>query len=188
LLAHHADDQAETVMLRLIRGGGFNSLSGMSPRTEMSGVTLLRPLLTVRRDELRAFLNQLQQPWREDASNARDDQARNRARKVLVDRPELSAALCEVAANCRRLQEWAAVQSPTLHHRFAVSAIWNLPEIVADLALGRWLRERGVPSDEVSSHTIRELLLMCVDAASPARISAAGGLSIRRRGGEVYVE
>jgi tRNA(Ile)-lysidine synthase len=188
LLAHHADDQAETVMLRLIRGGGFASLSAMSERTRIGDVVLLRPLLGVRRKALLEHLREIGQEWREDASNARDDQARNRVRKVLLNHPEMTTALSEVAMSCRRLHEWTGAQSPELAASFPVQAIWNLPEIVAGFALGEWLRERGVRIDQISSRAIQELLIMCSDAASPARIAMPGGLIIRRRGGEIFMD
>ena len=56
ILAHQADDQAETIFLRLLRGSGPAGLAGMSPRRQISGLTMLRPLLNVRRSELREFL------------------------------------------------------------------------------------------------------------------------------------
>src|SRR5205823_2363659 len=56
ILAHHADDQAETVLGRLLRGSGFSGLAGMSTRTTLSGLTILRPLLDITRASLRTCL------------------------------------------------------------------------------------------------------------------------------------
>src|SRR5438045_3626023 len=69
ILAHHADDQAETVLSRLLRGSGYSGLTGMSPQTTIGGLTILRPLLSVRREMLREYLRAVGQDWREDLSN-----------------------------------------------------------------------------------------------------------------------
>jgi len=72
-VAHTADDQAETVLAHLLRGTGPTGLAGIYP---VAGL-IIRPLLEVRRKELRDYLSRLGQPWREDSSNR--DRARLRA-------------------------------------------------------------------------------------------------------------
>lgn len=84
-LGHTRNDQAETVLLRLLRGAGLAGLAGILPVTS-SG--LVRPLLDVRREEARAFLLARSIPFREDASNLDPRFARNRIRHGLL--PELA--------------------------------------------------------------------------------------------------
>jgi len=84
-LAHTMEDQAETFLLRLSRGSGLDGLSGMRsvaplPLAEFSGVKLARPLLGIRRDELRTFLKNRGETWREDPMNADPRFARSRLR------------------------------------------------------------------------------------------------------------
>lgn len=69
-LAHHADDQAETVMLQVLRGGGVKALSGMAGLREWEGHRLWRPLLGVSRDEIMAYARWRGLAWIEDESNA----------------------------------------------------------------------------------------------------------------------
>src|SRR5205085_9100684 len=69
ILAHHADDQAETILHRLLRGGRSSGMAGMAASTRLSGLTVLRPLLGVRRETLREYLRASAQSWREDESN-----------------------------------------------------------------------------------------------------------------------
>lgn len=76
-LGHHRDDQAETVLLHLVRGSGMTGLTGMSPR---SG-DLVRPLLGVGRDDIRAYLARRDQPYRLDSTNLCPDHSRNRLRQ-----------------------------------------------------------------------------------------------------------
>lgn len=84
LLGHTRDDQAETVLLRLARGSGVDGLSGMAPETRVAGVTWLRPLLHLRRSDLRAWLAARSEGWIDDPSNADDRFDRVKARQALA--------------------------------------------------------------------------------------------------------
>jgi tRNA(Ile)-lysidine synthase len=79
-LAHHREDQAETVLLRFAHGSGIDGLSGMAAVRETGSVRFLRPLLSIGRDRLRAFLTEAGQPWIEDPSNQSPAYARARLR------------------------------------------------------------------------------------------------------------
>ncbi len=82
--AHTADDQAETILHRIVRGTGIVGLAGMSRSRPFGPVTLLRPLLSIRRHELLEYLSDLGQPFREDPSNADRRFTRNRIRHELL--------------------------------------------------------------------------------------------------------
>jgi tRNA(Ile)-lysidine synthase len=79
-VAHTADDQAETVLAHLFRGTGLTGLAGIYPRVD----SIVRPLLGTRREELREFLRQRGQCWREDASNRDMRRLRARIREQLL--------------------------------------------------------------------------------------------------------
>jgi tRNA(Ile)-lysidine synthase len=85
-VGHTLDDQAETVLLKLMRGAGPAGLGGVYPR---KGI-VIRPLLEASRDDLRAWLASLGQPWVEDETNADLSNPRNRVRHRVL--PELDAA------------------------------------------------------------------------------------------------
>lgn len=95
-LAHHMDDQAETVLMHLIYGSGMTGLSGMR---ELSDV-FWRPLLTVRRRQIRDALTALHQPWREDESNQDTAYTRNYLRAQALPVLEQASAAA-VPAICR---------------------------------------------------------------------------------------
>ncbi len=80
LLAHHQDDQAETVLMRLLRGAGALGLGGMREAQPFGGGLLLRPFLSLSRPVLHAAMQHAQTPWREDESNADPCCLRNRLR------------------------------------------------------------------------------------------------------------
>lgn len=93
LLAHHREDQAETVLQRLASGSGIDGLAAMAPVQAKGGVRLLRPLLTVPKARLRATLQQQGQMWIEDPAN-RDPvfaRARLRASAGVLAREGLNA-------------------------------------------------------------------------------------------------
>lgn len=97
VLAHHRDDQAETLLLHLLRGAGLTGLTGMEARSRVDGMTILRPLLTASRAELRAYLEEKHQPWREDASNGEARYLRNALRLEVL--PHLEQLLPGAAAH-----------------------------------------------------------------------------------------
>ena len=81
---HHADDQAETVLLRLLRGAAGRGLAGIPPEREHEGVRIIRPLLTMWRTEVLAYLGDCGEPYRTDSSNDSRDYTRNRIRHDLI--------------------------------------------------------------------------------------------------------
>ena len=84
VIAHTADDQVETILHRIVRGTGLRGLAGMPRSRQLGHATLIRPLLGVGRAELRAYLGELGQPYRDDPSNAELCFTRNRVRGELL--------------------------------------------------------------------------------------------------------
>ncbi|MEX1018286.1 MAG: tRNA lysidine(34) synthetase TilS, partial [Litorilinea sp.] len=120
-VAHHLDDQAETVLLNLARGSGLSGLAGMAWVTEMQmstatrPVRVMRPLLGLRRAQLRAELHRLGVPWREDASNTDARFLRNHVRQTILPalatlNPQIHVTLARtaeiVAGDAARLAVW----------------------------------------------------------------------------------
>jgi tRNA(Ile)-lysidine synthase len=81
--AHHADDQAETVLMRLIAGSGIGGLSGMRPQTMKDSVRHIRPLLAIPKSRLVATCRARSIPFAEDPSNTHEAFGRTRIRKVM---------------------------------------------------------------------------------------------------------
>lgn len=86
-VAHHMDDQAETVLMNLLRGSGIRGLSGISPKRKLSNTSdifVIRPLLGVRRSEIEEWLTKNKQDWCTDETNLTDDYERCRIRNRLL--------------------------------------------------------------------------------------------------------
>ncbi len=113
LSAHHLDDQAETVALRQARASGPDGLAGMAAVRELAGLRLLRPLLTVPKSALLAYLRALGQPWLDDPSNRAPGFARTRLRGAAgLDVAQLACLAAGQgtarAARERQLAAWLA--------------------------------------------------------------------------------
>jgi len=122
MTAHTLDDQAETLLLRAIRGTGLEGLSGILPVSEDGYV--LRPLLAARRAELRAYLSHRGLPWREDASNRDPGVPRSRLRAdVLPVLEDIHPGALERLANLAALAHEARVERESEIRSFVECAV-----------------------------------------------------------------
>jgi len=128
--AHTLDDQAETVLMRMLRGSGTRGLSGIYPVLERNAGTIMRPFLTVSRAQVLAYLQALSQPWREDASNLDLQHTRNRVRHQLIPlleqhfNPAVTRVLGELADIARAEEDFWTTYLGQIS-----------PELTADLGL-----------------------------------------------------
>jgi tRNA(Ile)-lysidine synthase len=127
--AHHADDQAETVLLRLFRGAGPDALGGIPERSPEGRI--VRPLLRVSRAAIEAYARARGLAWREDASNVSDAYSRNRLRREFLPalseafNPRLLRAIADLAEAQRRDSEWiAAAVARESRTRFSSEGAW----------------------------------------------------------------
>jgi tRNA(Ile)-lysidine synthase len=120
--AHTLDDQAETVLLKFLRGAWTEGLGGISPVVEAGAGRIVRPLLEARRVQVEQFLRDLGQEWREDSSNAEIAFTRNRLRHELLPQlrgfnPNLEEQLVRVASIARGEEaHWQAEIAKLLPH------------------------------------------------------------------------
>lgn len=157
LLGHHRDDQAETVLLKLLRGAGPDGLSGMRERRAFAGGQLWRPLLDVPRSQLAAYIDRHRLLCIDDPSNTDTRLARNLLRQQILPRllaywPQAvdsilhSAALSRTAADFLRTQWLGALD--TLHDPTTGSlhaADWlALDAALREPLLDYWLHQRGL--------------------------------------------
>ena len=111
--AHTLDDQAETVLMKMLRGAWTEGLGGIAPVVTMKGGCIVRPLLEVARAEVVAYLEGRGQPWREDSTNQELTFTRNRVRYTLLPqlrefRPRIAEQLSRMAAVARDEEAWWA--------------------------------------------------------------------------------
>jgi tRNA(Ile)-lysidine synthase len=114
---HHRGDQAETVLLRLLRGAGPSGLAGIPPVRRLGELRVVRPCLDVSKAEIEDWLREHGLPWREDISNNASDFLRNRVRNELIPvlcreyNPGIAEALCRLADGLRVESDFVEAQA-----------------------------------------------------------------------------
>ena len=202
-LAHHADDQTETVLGNLFRGTGLAGLGGMSlSSTTNDGLIKLRPLLHVRRSEVDEFILSHSIDFREDATNATADHRRNRLRHevlpLLVEVFERDVVpIVGRAADIAR-RDHACLDH--LAHEFARSdALFSLdgslrltpqlikahPAIQSRILLGLLVDVAGCAG--ITSREIDAAMSM-LSTGGPAKINLPGDRHLRRKSKRLWVE
>jgi tRNA(Ile)-lysidine synthase len=198
-LAHHADDQVETVLMRLFRGAGSRGLAGMAEESDRTvdgiGLTLVRPFLEVTRAEIADYVRMNGIDLREDASNASDFALRNRIRNRLL--PEIEAvfgrdartAILRAARLAALDEAWAAESLGELPRRGAgleVTALRAMPAAKRNRLLLSWLRGSGVPDCGLAE--VEGVAAVLLSDDRPAKANLPGGFHVRRRAGELFIE
>ncbi len=144
--AHTADDNAETVLMHLVRGTGLKGLGGIAP---VRG-RIIRPMLSVTRQDVLAFLGEYHLPFVTDSSNETDDYLRNRLRHRVMPllRQENPAFSGNTSAMALRLREDDAVLEGLSREALTVTQLRALPEALRSRALHRMLQSFGVREPE----------------------------------------
>ncbi|SCK52639.1 tRNA(Ile)-lysidine synthase [Variovorax sp. HW608] len=185
LLAQHADDQVETLLIALGRGAGVDGLAGMPGRMERHGVVFHRPLLELHADALRAWIAAAGISHIDDPSNADLRYTRNRIRRLVL--PALAQALPQYRETFARSARNAARASSLLSEAAAgdlaeagspprLAALRALPrERLANL-LRHWLKsEHGVVPSEAQLEQLLGQIAACSTRGHRIRIKVASG-------------
>ena len=148
-VAHHRDDQAETVLHNLFRGAGMNGMAGMAPVHELRDadtmMRVIRPLLYVSREEIRAYLAEKGLTHVEDETNGTDHYERNRIRRHILPYAEeqinaaAAAHLAQAADRAREALSWAEEE----RDRRYPDIVQNLPEGGVRIDLAALRAEHG---------------------------------------------
>lgn len=176
--AHTADDNAETVLMHLIRGTGLKGLGGITP---VRG-KVIRPMLRVTRKDVEAFLQEWCLSHIEDSSNETDAFLRNRIRHHVMpllaqENPKIAENLSQMALRLRRDEEFLSEQvgSTTLP---PVESLKTMPQAIRSRWLEAFLKQSGVREPEDSHLAMAESLVFS-DKPS-ARACFPGGVTIAR--------
>ena len=198
ILAHHADDQAETFLMRLLRGTGPDGLACMKADETVGGIRILRPMLSMRREEIRSALRADGVCWQEDTSNSDIVYLRNRIRQQLI--PELmqiSASAVEKICNAAAL---AGEDNTVLNNqageilkrisdgpRLNAEALAAEPPALRRRVIRRWWQEQGpVLKEHALSITQTEAIEALLDR-SGGKINLPGNVHAIRNGKYLFL-
>ena len=176
--AHTADDNAETLLMHLIRGTGLKGLGGISP---VLG-SRIRPMLTVTREEVIAFLESYHISYVEDSSNKEDAFLRNRLRHSVMpllkkENPCLSENLTQMALDLR--EDEALLSARKMEGSLCVPEVREMQPAERKRVLSAFLENCGVKEPERSHIHLAEALLFSSNPS--ARGNFPGGIVLRRK-------
>lgn len=198
LLAHHADDQAETILWNLVRGSlGCRGMSEIQA-IKMAGrsMTVIRPLLGVRKVELAEWMNGQDFNWREDATNRVNDVVRNRLRNEAlplldtITNRDVTPALLRAAqldGEWRELLDWSvtAVAATDPQGRLHTGVMKNLPSVLSRAVIADYLKKKQI---ENVDWRLLERCVDLLDVDKPASVNLPGGKRLRRKAGRIFIE
>ena len=181
--AHTADDNAETILMHLVRGTGLKGLGGIAPQRGK----LIRPMLGITRREVEDFLAEWHLPHVEDSTNETDAFLRNRLRHhvmplLAAENPRIAENLSQMAL---RLREDEACLTRQSHYEMLpeVETLRTLPSAVRSRMLERFLKENGVREPEDVHIAQAEALVF---SESPSASAAfPGGVTLSRQYGHL---
>ena len=193
ILAHQREDQAETFLLRLLRGAGPEGLRAMRSREARPGYTLLRPMLDISGHELRQALLTEGLSWREDRTNQTPDYLRNRVRLELL--PQMEKLNPGVARHLARAAELIGKDGAALDVRaeqllrehsgpgwIEVACLRAEPEAVQSRMLRRWWKRYGPTLEERAlSYEQTRRLEGLLEAPFGETVNLPAGWRARRR-------
>jgi tRNA(Ile)-lysidine synthase len=193
-LAHQADDQVETFLLRLLRGAGGHGLGAMRPRSRYQSLTLVRPLLAVWRSEVDEYVRKYRLKFREDASNTDLQLRRNRMRRVIIPFLEkqlgrkVKETIWRTATILAEEDDFLETLVPlglTKSGELPVPALRQLAPALQRRAIRQWLAEGNVSEIGFSViEAVRQLLTF----EAPAKINLAKNRHVRRRAGKIFLD
>jgi tRNA(Ile)-lysidine synthase len=198
---HTADDQVETVILRLARGAGARGLTGMQPVSEQDGMTVLRPLLSVRRDGVERFLRTRGLAWREDGSNRDPAYLRNRVRHDVLPllrrslNPRIDEAVLRSAAILGAEDEYlstlaGAALADCVHIGgfLDVERLRAQPLCLRRRLLGLWLRRAGLPETHLDFDAVETVDRLLAISRGTDFVELGSGYRLVRRYGRATIE
>lgn len=176
---HHLDDQAETFMLRLMRGSGVDGLASIAPIRPLSKGVIARPLLNVSKEEIYDYAKEMSMNWVEDESNKSSDYDRNFIRNEVLPLlktrwNKASHLIARSAKHCGEVKETIAEKSDKLledvmlENKLEVSKIEKLEKPDQKMVLRAWLKSNKalMPPEKTLDVILNEVVFSRADSKS----------------------
>jgi tRNA(Ile)-lysidine synthase len=196
-LAHHADDLVETFLINLFRGAGTTGLSAMrevsTRRIDDVDLTIVRPLLSVWRDEIDSYVRESRLKFREDASNKNLAPLRNRIRRRIIPYLEKTLGrsirqnLWRTAAIAAEEENWIESKLPNAGNAdLSVRELRALPVALQRRTILKWLRAQN--TSEIGFEVIERVRSLLTPGTRIAKTNLPQNRHVRRRAGRLFLE
>jgi len=196
-LAHHADDLVETFLINLFRGAGATGLAAMrevsTRRIEDVDLTIVRPLLSVWRDEIDTYVRERRLKFREDVSNKNLAPLRNRIRRRIIPYLEKTLGrsirqnIWRTAVIAAEEENWIESQLPNaMGIDLSVKELRKRPLAYQRRQILKWLRGQNV--SEIGFEVIERVRSLLDPATRVAKVNLAQDRHVRRRAGKLFLE
>ncbi|MEZ6057226.1 MAG: tRNA lysidine(34) synthetase TilS [Planctomycetaceae bacterium] len=205
-VAHTADDQVETILHHLLRGTGLAGLAGMSATQPLGDeCTLWRPLLSITRQQVEAYLRNLDLPWLTDESNLDPRFTRNRIRHQLLPHlreqfnPQVDQALLRIAEISNETQQFVSTLAIRMLDELQMSSTENSvqfhrekligtsPLVIREMCVEIWRRQHW-PRQSMSQKHWQWLADLVIHTSPHSSLSLPHGLQATRRRNTVRIE
>ena len=193
LLAHHAEDQAETILFNLLRGSA--GLKGMNPIQKVGSLTFLRPFLEVRRETIDQYLVSDNHAFRDDSSNAEPFATRNRLRNEGIPllagimKRDITTNIIRASRHHQALEDFSDTYLSEIEildpqGRIHLPTFRSLPEAIQKRSLHQFLTSQNIP-DLTSAHIDEAWKITASDA--PPSMNLPGGQRLRRKESRLFI-
>jgi tRNA(Ile)-lysidine synthase len=204
-VAHHADDNVETILYRVLRGTHLRGLAGIPETRRLpGGATLIRPLLKFTRSQIESYAKNAGLEWREDPTNADATYRRNLLRHEILPllreklNPRADDALLRLAEAADDVEQLLASQAESAMQRclrlcaggkilFSAELLAREPAVLRSYVLRLALERLGAPLRMLGAERFAELARL-VEPGGAAAMNLPGGFAVRREAGELVLE
>lgn len=194
--AHTADDQVETVILKLARGAGAQGLAGIPYEASLDGVRIIRPLRDVSHDDATRFLRRHRLKWREDSTNRDLQYLRNRVRHEVLPmlesrlNPAIRQAILRTGevireenawlnAHARKVLRMCAAREPA--GGLSARAVARHAPALRRRVIRLWLADAGMNPDRIDFDAVESVDRLLADARGTRRAQLPDGRVVARR-------
>ena len=197
LLAHHLDDQVETILMRMFKGAGPTGISGINEYYKYKNINILRPLLDVSKDKIKTYANDNKLNWVEDDSNNNCKHDRNHIRNIVIPSlttkwPALKHSIIRTAEHCREQNQYLQQQSKsilatiTTENNLNIQSLIQHDKLLQKLIIRNWLQTNGsvTPSTKHIEIIFSEIITAKQDKQPQIQIS---NIKIRRHQDKLYI-
>ncbi len=207
-LAHHADDNAETILHRIIRGTGLRGLAGIRPTRRLregGDIRVIRPLLTFRRAQLDDYLRERSLPFRVDASNRSPAHTRNRLRREVLPllrdqfNPRIEEALLRLAEQARGIDAYLAETGERMldslvlerdDHQIVLHCptLLRKPRVIQTQLIRRAILLMGLPEGDLTYAHLNAVADLATAREGSKSLDLPAGLRITRQYSRLILE